>query len=127
MQYFEGVIAGSILPAPAKGLQAVPSNQAQRYIPTDNMLAARALSKATPARAAVSRAAGSAAPKRGMAAGGPPPKYTGIEAQVRARLPKDEQVRSGICIARCNIVILGISVLFLPLNISTCCVYLKFP
>ncbi|CAM9649287.1 unnamed protein product [Laminaria digitata] len=45
---------------------------------------------AAPARAAVSRAA-VAAPRRGMA-GGPPPKYTGWEAQVREKLPKDEHV-----------------------------------
>eukprot|EP00904_Undaria_pinnatifida_P012010 jgi/Undpi1/793/HiC_scaffold_10.g04257.m1 len=45
---------------------------------------------AAPARAAVSRAA-VAAPRRGMA-GGPPPKYTGWEAKVREKLPKDEHV-----------------------------------
>lgn len=55
------------------------------------MFAARAMSNAAaPARAAVSRAA-VAAPRRGMA-GGPPPKYTGWEAQVREKLPKDEHV-----------------------------------
>lgn len=54
--------------------------------------AARILSKAAPARAAASRAAAATAPKRGMAGGGPPPQYTGIEAQVRAYLPKDEHV-----------------------------------
>lgn len=54
------------------------------------MFAARIMSNAAaPARAAVSRAA-VAAPRRGMA--GAPPKYTGWEAQVREKLPKDEQV-----------------------------------
>ncbi|CAM9691231.1 unnamed protein product [Ectocarpus fasciculatus] len=45
---------------------------------------------AAPARAVASRAA-PAAPKRGMA-GGAAPKYTGWEAQVREKLPKDEHV-----------------------------------
>ncbi|CAM9484203.1 unnamed protein product [Ectocarpus sp. 12 AP-2014] len=45
---------------------------------------------AAPARAAASRAA-PAAPKRGMA-GGAAPKYTGWEAQIREKLPKDEHV-----------------------------------
>lgn len=55
------------------------------------MFAARAMSKAAaPARAAASRAA-VAAPKRGMA-GGAAPKYTGWEAKVREKLPKDEHV-----------------------------------
>lgn len=56
------------------------------------MFAARAMSKAAaPARAAASRAA-VAAPKRGMA--GAAPKYTGWEAKVREKLPKDEHVSS---------------------------------
>lgn len=55
------------------------------------MFAARAMSKAAaPARAVASRAA-LAAPKRGMA-GGAAPKYTGWEAQIREKLPKDEHV-----------------------------------
>lgn len=55
------------------------------------MFAARAMSKAAaPARAVASRAA-VAAPKRGMA-GGAAPKYTGLEAKVREKLPKDEHV-----------------------------------
>lgn len=55
------------------------------------MFAARTMSNAAaPARAAVSRAV-VAAPRRGMA-GGPPPKYTGFEAKVREKLPKDEHV-----------------------------------
>ncbi|CAM9192053.1 unnamed protein product [Scytosiphon promiscuus] len=45
---------------------------------------------AAPARAVASRAA-VAAPKRGMA-GGAAPKYTGWEAKVRKKLPKDEHV-----------------------------------
>lgn len=58
------------------------------------MFAARAMSKAAaPARAAASRAA-VAAPQRGMA-GGAAPKYTGWEAKVREKLPKDEHV-SGV-------------------------------
>lgn len=55
------------------------------------MFAARAFSKAaTPARAIASRVA-VVAPKRAMG-GGPAPKYEGIEAKVRAVLPKDEHV-----------------------------------
>lgn len=45
---------------------------------------------AAPARVAASRAA-VAAPKRGMS-GGAAPKYTGWEAQIREKLPKDEHV-----------------------------------
>lgn len=57
------------------------------------MFAARAMSKvAAPARAATSRAV-VAAPKRGMA-GGAAPKYTGWEAKIREKLPKDEHVSS---------------------------------
>ncbi|CAM9157274.1 unnamed protein product [Pylaiella littoralis] len=45
---------------------------------------------AAPARAATSRAV-VATPKRGMA-GGAAPKYTGWEAKIREKLPKDEHV-----------------------------------
>lgn len=56
------------------------------------MFAARAMSKvAAPARATVSRVASAAPQKRGMA-GGAAPKYTGWEAKVREKLPKDEHV-----------------------------------
>eukprot|EP00752_Nemacystus_decipiens_P007230 g6471.t1 len=55
------------------------------------MFAARAMSRAAvPARVVASRTA-VAAPQRGMA-GGAAPKYTGWEAKVREKLPKDEHV-----------------------------------
>lgn len=56
------------------------------------MFAARAISNSTRiARTTALRVVLGAGPKRGMS--GPPPKYTGWEAKIREKLPKDEQVR----------------------------------